>query len=249
MSSSTHNGDVILRAEAICRSFYKGSEVPVLRGVDLDVGQGEFLSIVGASGSGKTTLLHILGTLDRPNSGAVYYKGKRIDHLPSRDKDLYRNKTVGLVFQFYHLLPELSTLENVLLPKMIELGTLSYWRQQSRLVRRAKELLARVGLSHRLAHRPKELSGGEMQRTAIARALMGEPRILLADEPTGNLDAQTGLAVFELLEELRREIDLTLVLVTHDQALARRADRMLRLAHGVLEGQEQSWPRPTIVAG
>ena len=250
MSNVRVHGDVILRAENVHRVFYKGSEVPVLRGVNLEVRAGEFLSIVGSSGSGKTTFLHILGTLDKPTEGAVYWRGERIDNQPSKVKDKYRNRTVGFVFQFYHLLPELSTLENVLLPKMIDLGPFQYLRQKKKLTQQAKDLLARVGLSHRLNHRPAELSGGEMQRTAIARALISEPEVLLADEPTGNLDAETGQTIFALLDELRREADLTLILVTHDASLAQRADRMLRLSHGVLAaGASEMWPRPAIVAG
>lgn len=227
--------EVVLEGVGIQRSFFKGTEVPVLRGVDLKVHRGEFVSVIGASGSGKTTLLHILGTLDHPSAGEVYCKGERIDNQSEKVRQKYRNLTCGYVFQFYHLLPELSTLENVLLPKMIELSPLVYFKERGRLYRRAKDLLDRVGLSHRLGHRPGELSGGEMQRTAIARALLNRPEILLADEPTGNLDHETGQAVFELLDELRREIDLTLVLVTHDMDLAKRADRVLRLEQGVLE--------------
>lgn len=249
MSNVRVHGEVILRAENVHRVFYKGSEVPVLRGVNLDVNAGEFLSIVGSSGSGKTTFLHILGTLDKPTEGAVYWRGDRIDNQPSRVKDKYRNHSVGFVFQFYHLLPELSTLENVLLPKMIDLGPIQFWRNKSRLTQQAKDLLARVGLAHRLHHRPSELSGGEMQRTAIARSLISEPEVLLADEPTGNLDAETGQKIFVLLDEIRREANLTLILVTHDVSLAQRADRMLRLTQGVLAGSAtESWPRPSIVA-
>lgn len=235
MTSAWQPPEVLLEAVGVRRSFYKGTEVPVLRGVDLKVHRGEFVGVIGASGSGKTTLLHILGTLDRPDGGEVYYKGRRIDNQAERARQRYRNRTCGYVFQFYHLLPELTTVENVLLPKMIELSTLAYLKERGRLYRQAKELLARVGLSHRLGHRPGELSGGEMQRTAIARALLNRPEILLADEPTGNLDHETGQAVFELLEEIRREIDLTMVLVTHDMDLAKRADRVLRLEQGVLE--------------
>jgi len=249
MSNVRVHGEVILRAENVHRVFYKGSEVPVLRGVNLDVNAGEFLSIVGSSGSGKTTFLHILGTLDKPTEGAVYWRGDRIDNQPSRVKDKYRNQSVGFVFQFYHLLPELSTLENVLLPKMIDLGPIQFWRNKSKLTQQAKDLLARVGLAHRLHHRPSELSGGEMQRTAIARALISDPEVLLADEPTGNLDAETGQKIFVLLDEIRREANLTLILVTHDVSLAQRADRMLRLTQGVLAGSAtESWPRPSIVA-
>jgi lipoprotein-releasing system ATP-binding protein len=250
MSNPWPTSETILRADGIHKSFHKGSEVPVLRGVDLQVARGEFLAIVGSSGSGKTTLLHILGTLDRPDQGEVHWRGERLDNQSTSARERFRNKSCGFVFQFYHLLPELNTLENVLVPRMIELGPMSYWRQKKKLVQRATELLDRVGLSHRLTHRPAELSGGEMQRTAIARALLSEPEILLADEPTGNLDAETGQSIFGLLSELREEARLTLVLVTHDVSLAQRADRTCRLAQGVLvTSQTEFRPRATIFAG
>src|SRR5205823_8005407 len=154
--------------------------VPVLRGLDLEVHPGEFLSVVGASGSGKSTLLHLLGTLDRPDDGEVCLDGQRIDDLPADRRDLLRNKTFGFIFQFYHLLPELSTLENVLVPEMIAHSVLGWLRRRSELRQRGVELLDKVGLKHRLKHRPRELSGGEMQRAAIARALVNRPRVLLA---------------------------------------------------------------------
>lgn len=234
MSNSWVVGEPLLRAARICRSFFKGGEVPVLRGVDLEIRRGEFASIIGASGSGKTTLLHLLGTLDRPTSGEVYWKGQRIDDKSDAVKERYRLDDCGFVFQFYHLLPELSALENVLLPTMIRLSPWSYWHHRSRMEKRAQELLDRVGLAGRMRHRPAEMSGGEMQRTAIARALMAEPEVLLADEPTGNLDAETGSGIFDLLDEIRRENQLTLVLVTHDLALAERANTVYRLAQGTL---------------
>jgi lipoprotein-releasing system ATP-binding protein len=251
MSNPWPTTETILRADGVHKSFRKGSnEVPVLRGVDLDVVRGEFLAIVGSSGSGKTTLLHLLGTLDRPDQGAIYWRGERLDNQSTTARERFRNRSCGFVFQFYHLLPELTALENVLVPRMIELGPLQYWSQKKKLTKRATELLERVGLSHRLKHRPAELSGGEMQRTAIARALLSEPEILLADEPTGNLDAETGQNIFELLNELREEARLTLVLVTHDISLANRADRTCRLAQGVLAtSQTEFRPRATIFAG
>src|SRR5436190_17381094 len=178
--------------------------VPVLRGVDLDVHPGEFLSVIGSSGSGKSTLLHLLGTLDKPDDGTILLDGRRIDDLPAVERDALRNKTFGFIFQFYHLLPELSALENVLIPAMIELPVLGWWGRRRELRRRATELLERVGLGHRLKHKPRELSGGEMQRAAIARALIARPRVLLADEPTGNLDTATGGEVVRLLRDLNR---------------------------------------------
>src|SRR5262249_28056385 len=163
--------------------------VPVLRGLDLEVYGGEFLSIVGASGSGKSTLLHLLGTLDKPDQGSIHLEGRRIDNVPADEREALRNRTFGFIFQFYHLLPELTTLENVLIPGMITHSLFGWFKERRALRRRAAQLLDQVGLGHRLRHKPRELSGGEMQRAAIARALINEPRILLADEPTGNLDA------------------------------------------------------------
>ena len=181
-------------ASDLDKSYRKGPvEVPVLRGVDLDVREGEFLAIVGQSGSGKSTLLHLLGTLDAPDEGEIHFDGRRIDNLPGRDRDALRNRHFGMIFQFYHLLPELTTLENVLAPLMIAQGV---WATSgaaaASIARRAEELLELVGLGHRLKHKPRELSGGEMQRAAIARALVAGPDLLLADEPTGNLDQSTG---------------------------------------------------------
>ncbi len=225
-----------LSAFGLTKSYWKGkSEVPVLRGVDIEVEEGEMLAVVGASGSGKSTLLHLLGLLDEPETGEVLLDGKRIDDRPERERDSMRNGTFGFIFQFYHLLPELSAVENVMMPQLIRHGLFSYLREKGRLRREAIELLERVGLGHRLTHFPSELSGGEMQRAAIARALAGRPRILLADEPTGNLDAGTGHGVLELLRDLNRERGLTMILVTHDHQIAQQADRVVRLAEGRIE--------------
>lgn len=207
-------------------------QIPVLRGVDLEVRRGEFLAVIGQSGSGKSTLLHILGTLDAPDSGEVHYEGRRIDNLPLAQRDRVRNGQIGMIFQFYHLLPELTALENVLSPLMISSGIWSYWRRRREHTDRAKELLELVGLGHRLKHRPRELSGGEMQRAAIARALISGPRVLLADEPTGNLDRGTGQEILQILSKLNRQQQLTMVMVTHDLAIAERADRVVRLVEG-----------------
>jgi lipoprotein-releasing system ATP-binding protein len=225
-----------LRARGLVKSFYKGkNEVPVLRGVDLEIERGEMVAIVGASGSGKSTLLHLLGLLDAPDQGEVHLSGKRIDNLSERQRDQLRNGTFGFIFQFYHLLPELTALENVMMPQLISHGFWSYMRERGRLKQEGKELLERVGLGHRLTHLPSELSGGEMQRAAIARALAGRPQVLLADEPTGNLDAANGHGVLELLRDLNRERGLTMILVTHDQQIAQQADRVVRLAEGRIE--------------
>jgi lipoprotein-releasing system ATP-binding protein len=226
----------LLSARGVVKSYWKGrNEVPVLRGADLDVDRGEMLAIVGASGSGKSTLLHILGLLDAPDAGEVRLAGERIDALGDRKRDDLRNRTFGFIFQFYHLLPELSALENVLLPQWIGQNLWSYWGNRRRLRREAEALLDRVGLGHRLTHRPAELSGGEMQRTAIARALAANPTVLLADEPTGNLDAGSGHGVLELLRDLNRERGLTMIVVTHDAQIAQQADRVVRLAEGRVE--------------
>jgi len=209
-----------------------GAHIPVLGGLNLDVGRGEFLAIVGQSGSGKSTLLHLLGTLDGPDDGEIYFEGQRVDNLPSVQRDIIRNKYVGMIFQFYHLLPELNALENVLVPLMIAQSGWNYFRQRRKHHQTAKQLLELVGLTHRLKHKPRELSGGEMQRAAIARALIAGPRLLLADEPTGNLDHATGREILDILRRLNRQQNLTIVMVTHDQAIAEQADRIVRLADG-----------------
>ena len=227
--------EALLQAVGLCKSYRKGPvEIPVLRGVDLTVHRGEFLSIVGQSGCGKSTLLHLLGTLDGPDAGEIHFEGHRIDNLPVLGRDALRNKRFGMIFQFYHLLPELSTLENVLSPLMIAEGSWSYFRKRKAILAKAKEILELVGLSHRSKHRPRELSGGEMQRAAIARALIMEPQLLLADEPTGNLDPATGGEILDLLHGLNEQHDLTVVMVTHDRAIAASADRTVRLVAGQL---------------
>jgi lipoprotein-releasing system ATP-binding protein len=207
----------------------------VLRGVDFQVQPAEFTAIVGQSGSGKSTLLHLLASLDAPDQGEIFFEGQRVDNLPSRLRDRYRNRICGMIFQFYHLLPELTTLENVLAPLMIRDGVLRYWLRRGQHLERAQELLKLVGLDHRLKHKPRELSGGEMQRAAIARALITNPRLLLADEPTGNLDRQTGQEIMVILRTLNAEHNLTIVMVTHDHAVAAQADRTVRLAEGSVQ--------------
>ncbi|HEY6565243.1 MAG TPA: ABC transporter ATP-binding protein [Pirellulaceae bacterium] len=226
----------LFEVRGLYKSYRRGSvDVPVLRGVDLTVGGGELLSVVGQSGSGKSTLLHLMATLDTLDRGQMVYAGQSIESATARVRDRLRNREFGMVFQFYHLLPELTALENVLLPELIDCGFWSYWRRKSSLRNRAQELIDRVGLSHRAAHRPCELSGGEMQRVAIARALMAGPNVLFADEPTGNLDRQTGEGILDLLQGLNRDSGLTIVLVTHDLTVAQRAHRTLRLVEGRVE--------------
>lgn len=226
-----------LVAVGLTKSYHKGAvEVPVLRGLSLGVHEGEFLAVAGQSGSGKSTLLHLLGTLDAPDAGEIYFDGQRIDNLPAAGRDVLRNKRFGMIFQFYHLLPELTTLENVLAPLMIAQNTLGYLRHRRQHRLAAARLLEMVGLGHRLKHKPRELSGGEMQRAAIARALVAGPDLLLADEPTGNLDRQTGRDIMETLCGLNRQNNLTIVMVTHDPAIAEQADHVVRLADGRIEG-------------
>ncbi len=225
-----------LSAVRVTKSYAKAQVViPVLRGVDLQVRRGEFVAIVGQSGSGKSTLLHVLATLDRPDSGEVHFDGHRIDNVPAAGRDTLRNKYLGMIFQFYHLLPELTTLENVLMPQMIASSAWRFLLNRRRHQQTAREMLEMVGLGHRLKHKPRELSGGEMQRAAIARALIAQPEVLLADEPTGNLDRETGEEIMRLLRRLNRERGLTLVMVTHDDAVASQADRIVRLVEGQVQ--------------
>lgn len=227
---------VVLAAHDLFKTYRKGViEVPVLQGVDFEVRRGEMLAIVGQSGSGKSTLLHLLATLDRPDSGEIRFQGNRIDHLQAGGRDLLRNRYFGMIFQAYHLMPELTALENVLAPAMIRYSVLGYWRRRRELRRRALELLDRVGLADRVKHKPRELSGGEMQRTAIARALMSDPQLLLADEPTGNLDKENGDEILSLLRELNRDEGLTVVMVTHDLNIAAQTHRTVTLVGGKVQ--------------
>jgi len=220
---------VVLRARGVRRGFREGSaRLEVLDGVELTVERGERLAIIGASGSGKTTLLQILGGLDRPDAGVVEVDGRDIHALSESERGALRNRTIGFVFQFHHLLAEFTALENVAMPLLV--------RREPRSVcaARARALLARVGLSDRLDHRPSQLSGGERQRTAVARALVVSPKLVLADEPTGNLDGRNAEQVFSLMLELNRELGTSLIVVTHDPRLAARMDRVLELCGGRL---------------
>ncbi len=226
--------NMLLEADHVKKTYRLGRvDVPVLRGASITVGEGEWVAIVGSSGSGKSTLLHLLGGLDRADadSGPVRFGGEELNRFGARRENRYRNRDVGFVFQFYHLLPELTVLENAMLPALVGLSRLRWISERSALRKRAAELLETCGLSHRLGHRPAELSGGERQRVAIARALINRPRVLLADEPTGNLDIHTGGGILDLLAE-RHAAGLTMVMVTHDAAVAARAQRQVRIVDG-----------------
>jgi lipoprotein-releasing system ATP-binding protein len=226
----------LLSVRDLRKTYRSGDQrLEVLRGVDFDLVTGEFVAVVGQSGSGKSTLLHLMGLLDAADSGEIRLDDARVDSLPASRRDRLRNASIGMVFQAYHLLPELDALENVLAPLLVRHGIIDWLGVRREARARARELLERFGLGGRLHHKPRQLSGGEMQRVAIARALVTRPQVLLADEPTGNLDEATGRGILDMLCELNREDGLSIVLVTHDAAIAGRADRIVKLAAGRVE--------------
>ncbi len=221
-----------LRCDNLCKSYRLGAaELHVLRSLNFSVANNEFVAILGASGSGKSTLLHIIGALDKPDSGRVIFDGEELLKFSGAKANEFRNKKVGFVFQFYHLLNELNVLENIMLPAMASSSILGWAACRGRVKKRAFELCERLGLADRLRHRPYELSGGERQRVAIGRALMNRPILLLADEPTGNLDSETGNGILDIFDELHRS-GQTIVMVTHDERVAQKATRTVRLADG-----------------
>ncbi len=233
----------ILQASGVKKTFRMGeSTVQVLKHADVTIRAGEFLAIEGRSGSGKSTLLHILGALDAAEGGTIHYEGQDIARMGGAERSRLRNRHFGFVFQFYHLLPELNVLENALLASMIEHSWLGFRSNRAKLRERAVDVLQQLGVDHRLKHRPSQLSGGERQRVAIARALMNEPKVLFADEPTGNLDAETGKQIMAVLETLHRERGQTIVMVTHDRTVAKKADRVLVLKDGKLERPADAAP-------
>lgn len=221
--------NIVLEAKNISKSFTDGkTTVEVIKNLSLKVKAGEFVSIVGSSGSGKSTLLHVLGGLDGPTEGQVFLNEQRFDILGEAERGYLRNQHLGFVYQFHHLLPEFTALENVAMPLMLRAGT-TYKQSKEQ----AEYLLNRVGLSHRMTHKPGELSGGERQRVALARALVAKPELMLADEPTGNLDRKTAVKIFELLSELRSEFNMAMLIVTHDEQLAQAGDSILHMQDGV----------------
>ena len=224
-----------LAARDLVKEYVQGDEkLRVLRGVSLHVREGEFLVIVGASGAGKSTLLHLLGLLDSPTSGEVLFEGKSLTRLSGLQQARLRNTLFGFVFQFFHLLPDFNAVENVMMPAFVRFRALEWARRRREMRARAADLLARVGLKERLRHRPNQLSGGERQRVALCRALINQPRVLLLDEPTGNLDRKTGEQIHQLIHEINRAERQTIIMVTHDETAAQAAGRLIRIRDGEL---------------
>jgi putative ABC transport system ATP-binding protein len=225
---------MLLKIESLKKAYSRGDQtVEALKGVNLEIDVGQFVSIMGPSGSGKSTLLHLMGGLDRPTSGRVVFEEKAIDSLKDYDLSLFRRLKLGFIFQFFNLLPTLSALENVALPRLLNGESIKTIRPK------AEELLKMMGLEKRMDHKPDQLSGGEMQRVAIARALIGDPLIIFADEPTGNLDSKTGESVLKLMQDLVKDHGKTIVMVTHDPKAASYGTRLIKLKDGLLDSDEQ----------
>ena len=236
----TNASTTVLQATGLHRTYRMGRvEVPVLRGVDLQVQEGEWLCVLGSSGSGKSTLLHQLGDLDRPDRGQIAWRGRSLTEMRRRERETYRNRAIGFVFQSYHLMPELNVLENVMVASMVGHDPFAWRSMRAEASARAEELLDAFGLGHRFEHRPAELSGGERQRVAMARALVNGPDVVLADEPTGNLDTKTGDGILDVLAE-RHRLGLSMVMVTHDPTIAARADRVVKMVDGVVVEESTS---------
>ena len=234
VNMDTNASTTVLQATGLHRTYRMGRvEVPVLRGVDLQVQEGEWLCVLGSSGSGKSTLLHQLGDLDRPDRGDIAWRGRSLTEMRRRERETYRNRAIGFVFQSYHLMPELNVLENVMVASMVGHDPFAWRSMRAEASARAEELLDAFGLGHRFEHRPAELSGGERQRVAMARALVNGPDVVLADEPTGNLDTKTGDGILDVLAE-RHRLGLSMVMVTHDPTIAARADRVVKMVDGVV---------------
>ena len=233
-STASNAATTVLQATGVHRTYRMGRvEVPVLRGVDLRVQEGEWLCVLGSSGSGKSTLLHQLGDLDRPDRGQIAWRGRSLTEMRRRERETYRNRAIGFVFQSYHLMPELNVLENVMVASMVGHDPFAWRSMRAEASARAEELLDAFGLGHRFEHRPAELSGGERQRVAMARALVNGPDVVLADEPTGNLDTKTGDGILDVLAE-RHRLGLSMVMVTHDPTIAARADRVVKMVDDVV---------------
>ena len=231
---------IILKIDNVSRSFKTGNSfLEILRNISLEIKESEVLSIIGPSGAGKSTLLHIMGLLDKPTSGNVFFRGKNIYSLPIPEQARLRNSSFAFVFQFYHLIPELNILENVLLPHMISNSVIGWQLRSKALKEKAKALIAKLGLDHRLSHKPAQLSGGEQQRVAIARALVTDPEIILCDEPTGNLDSNATAEIHDLISNLNGQGGKTFIIVTHNENVARWAHRIINLVDGQIVNNKE----------